>query len=193
MTDPLHNRDPTKCQYPNVEETKYNCLGCRQRQPVEHANHNYEEGECRYGPGGDLEQPERRLLGQRRTGAALREPSTRPSSSPVASAQPQLADGTDLAKEDEEQAMSRAALMREDRPDAKIREALRTGPPPGAPASSSQSAPPAADGLAKINHEKIGVANVILAPRAAKKLSIQKIFQDQKHLETGLDSILGQA
>ena len=124
-TDPKHNRDPAKCKHPLVETIEYKCLGCRQRQPEEHSNHTYMPGECRHGPGGDLDSArhERRILGQRRTGAAPREPSIRPASSPASSAQPQIADGTDLASEDEQQAMAREAMMREDRPGLEARKA----------------------------------------------------------------------
>eukprot|EP00959_Pyramimonas_sp_CCMP1952_P145793 3052439-Pyramimonas_sp.AAC.1 len=82
-------------------------------------------GECRCGPGEDLEGADRRFLGHRRQGTAPREPYARPASSPVADAQPQLADGTDLAADDEQQARNTEAMSREDRvPDAGSAPAL---------------------------------------------------------------------
>ena len=47
--------------------------------------------------------------------------------------------------------------------------------------------------LAKINHEKINVGEMILAPPADRKLNIQKMSQDQKHHEIGRYSTLVRA
>ena len=111
-THPLHNRNPDECKFPTVEAIDYRCLGCRQRQPAGHSNHNYLPGECSFGTDGEAGP---RIAGQHRSGAAPREPSIRPARSPVADAQPQLPDGTDLAGDDEQQARDQAAMANEDR------------------------------------------------------------------------------
>ena len=102
-TDDRHNRRPGECKHPDVASITYKCPGCRLHRPAGHSDHTYEPPDCRLG------STSMQTRQTRRTGAHPRPPAARPVHSPVADAQAQLPDGTDLAAGDEAVAKASSA------------------------------------------------------------------------------------